>query len=401
VQTQSPSNSARRPPGTDETFTLPHIAPLDGLRGVAILFVILVHLVPSPAPGGWFGVDLFFVLSGFLITSILLREHRLSGGIHLGRFYFRRALRLLPALFLMMLACLAVAYFREPSRTFSYTLLNARAVILYFYNWRLYYTDSVHQTPVFAHLWSLSVEEQFYLLWPLLLLLLLRLGLGRRLILALCFGAALSFIFGRAVVPLRSEYHWLISLLSMRYDGLLWGVCIALSIEGRALLPSRGVRLVGAAVVAVAVALLAVHARMPAVPHPISPLYNIRVGYSVVEVCSTALVAVTVFCAPMVWRIGLEYAPLRWLGRISYGLYLWHIPILTYMIYLPTVYISAQFATIPVWIRSESAILLSVGVAALSHYCFERPILRWRDRFNRKGARTPLPASPDRVPVAS
>jgi peptidoglycan/LPS O-acetylase OafA/YrhL len=392
-----------RSTGPGETFTLPRIAPLDGLRGVAVLLVIFSHVVPSPAPGSWFGVDLFFVLSGFLITSILLREHRLSGSIHLGRFYFRRALRLLPALFLMLLACLLIAYFKEPSRTFSYTLLNVRAVILYFYNWRLYYTDELHQTPVFAHLWSLSVEEQFYLVWPLLLLLALRIGVRRNVLFVLCLGGAVAAIAARALIPLDRPggVQYVVSALSMRYDGLLWGVCIALAIEGRALLPGRAVRLVGAALLVLAVAVLAVHARMPPLPHPISPIYNLRAGYSVVEICSAVLIAVTVFCAPGLWRLGLEFAPLRWLGRISYSLYLWHIPILTYMIYLPTFYISVQFATIPVWIRSESAILLSVGVAALSHYYLEQPILRWRDRFGPQRASTPVPASPDRVPVAS
>src|SRR5580700_5174732 len=123
--------------GSDAPVKLAFVPGLDGLRGLAVLLVIGIHFRPSLMAGGWIGVNLFFVLSGFLITSLLLREWALRGGINLGRFYLRRALRLLPAMFALLGVCVAYAYFTESSSAFSRTLVDARAVLLYFYNWHL------------------------------------------------------------------------------------------------------------------------------------------------------------------------------------------------------------------------------------------------------------------------
>ena len=125
---------------------------------------------------GWIGVDLFFVLSGFLITSILLQEFRERGSIHLGYFYMRRALRLLPALFSIIAFVIAFTWITH-SLDLPITLWNAIGAMGYFYNWQIVvapFPDYLGGRWMFTHLWSLSIEEQFYTTWPLIVLLLWR-----------------------------------------------------------------------------------------------------------------------------------------------------------------------------------------------------------------------------------
>ncbi len=139
---------------------------LDGMRAVAVTCVVAFHATHW-LPGGWAGVDVFFVLSGFLITSLLAQEIEASGSIDLGSFYLRRALRLVPALTVMLLASLAVAVLL-PSRT----LEDVRAIGLagtYLMNWNRAF--ALFPQAWLGHTWSLAMEEQFYLLWPAILLL--------------------------------------------------------------------------------------------------------------------------------------------------------------------------------------------------------------------------------------
>src|SRR4051812_20382433 len=156
---------------------------VDGLRALAVAAVVAYHAGAGWLPGGFLGVDVFFVISGYLITSLLLAEHRASGSIDLVRFWLRRARRLLPALVVMMavvLAAMLLLHHDEVGR-----LRGAVASsLLYVGNWYLVLADQSYfaefgRPPVFRHLWSLAVEEQFYLLWPPLLALGLA-ALGRR-----------------------------------------------------------------------------------------------------------------------------------------------------------------------------------------------------------------------------
>ncbi len=151
------------------------LRPLDGLRGVAILLVVLRHYGLQTFPGGGIvGVDLFFVLSGFLITSLLLAEHRASGAIDLGHFYLRRALRLYPALYAMLALFLIVsaATGGRDGSSLGRAFVGAGFGSVYVYNWAA--AAQVHLPAALGPLWTLSIEEQFYLVWPLVLLLVLR-----------------------------------------------------------------------------------------------------------------------------------------------------------------------------------------------------------------------------------
>jgi peptidoglycan/LPS O-acetylase OafA/YrhL len=143
---------------------------LDGLRAVAVCAVILTHTWVSQFPGGWIGVDVFFVLSGFLITGVLLREDGETGTISLLRFYRRRAVRLLPAVLVMLPIVVVAAYVFRPGLA-SATLRMAIFTVVYSANW---FAASHQPTGLLSHTWSLSVEEQFYLVWPVLLILMLR-----------------------------------------------------------------------------------------------------------------------------------------------------------------------------------------------------------------------------------
>jgi peptidoglycan/LPS O-acetylase OafA/YrhL len=144
---------------------------LDGVRGLAILLVMVEHTHLAPFHGGGLGVDLFFVLSGFLISGLLLAEFQRSGGLDIRRFYYRRALRLLPALLVLVAATIGLVLAFDLGEIGRATLAMAPKTLFYVAN--LGRTD-VGNASLLAHTWSLSIEEQFYLVWPLALLLLLR-----------------------------------------------------------------------------------------------------------------------------------------------------------------------------------------------------------------------------------
>src|SRR3954463_7487522 len=163
--------------------SLPRAPALDGLRAIAVTAVLLYHAGVTWMPGGFLGVDVFFTLSGYLITSLLLSEMQRSGRIDLGRFLLRRARRLLPAVALLVLTALVISLFLSSAEAGG-VRSDALSSLLYVNNWRQIIGDQSYfvaagRPSLLRHLWSLSVEEQFYLLWPLLMGFVLR-RLGRR-----------------------------------------------------------------------------------------------------------------------------------------------------------------------------------------------------------------------------
>src|SRR5262249_48910494 len=157
---------------------LGYIPALDGLRALAVMAVLLYHGDVKWMPGGYLGVDVFFVISGYLITCLLLGDWRQYHGIRFGRFYLRRARRLLPAVFLMLgvVALYSVLFLPD---TLSELRGQVFAAAGYIENWWLTFHDvsyfvAAGRPPLLRHLWSLAVEEQFYLVWPLMLAVILR-----------------------------------------------------------------------------------------------------------------------------------------------------------------------------------------------------------------------------------
>jgi len=185
---------------------------LDGLRGLALLAVMGLHTSPSVLPGGFLGVDLFFVLSGFLITYLLVREWQKFGSIRLRQFYLRRALRLYPALWgLLLVGGLATLAFGS-RHDFSVFRRALPSVLFYFFNWRLAHPMCPEVPGIFQHLWSLAIEDQFYLVWPILLAGLLAMRVRRRWILALVLAAVGFRTWAYAPVAWATLVLWALAI---------------------------------------------------------------------------------------------------------------------------------------------------------------------------------------------
>ena len=331
---------------------LGHAPALDGLRGLAILLVVVVHATGYPR-GGPLGVDLFFVLSGFLITTLLLEERAETGSISLRRFYARRARRLLPALGLLLVAYLVIDAAKGHDGLKTVALAG-----LYFGN----AVQAFHQVNPLAHsglehLWSLAEEEQFYLLWPLLLPLV---ALARRplRILGVVLGVLVLNRFGLAV--LGASHHRLYNGPDTHADGLVAGAALAFVRQRRVGFAVSGT----VATIGLGIGLAVLAVRRPTV---LWDVFGLPLG----EVaCVIVLIAALTIPA---WTTVFSWSALRWFGGISYSLYLWH-----YMLMW-------GFG----WHLRPLAAALAVGVAYASTRWFEEPIRR-RRRSSLPG--TPQPA---------
>lgn len=358
-----------------KAFRLDHVPILDGIRGIAVLLVLGVHTRPSLLPGGQVGVDLFFVLSGFLITSVLLRDFHDSGTIHIGRFYAKRALRLLPAMFAVVAACMLFSIETETPDRLATSFRDAISAIFYYWNWRVVVNfDQIqdHQM-MLVHLWSLSVEEQFYILWPTVVLGVVACGLRPRFVIMLLIGAVALIYFVRIWMwrhnPGFPGYP-LYFRTDTRADTLLCGALVAFA-AGAGMMPhGRLMRGLLQAMSLVGIAVLGWHAQR------LTPWddYLVNVQYSAVAISCAVIIATAVWCPPAFLRIGLEWAPLRWIGRISYGLYLYHWPIFYR--------IDKDLAWGPL-AQTTLSVVATLLIATLSFYLLERPFLRMKDHIDR------------------
>jgi peptidoglycan/LPS O-acetylase OafA/YrhL/lysophospholipase L1-like esterase len=304
---------------------------IDALRGIAVLAVFLYHANVGWLPGGFLGVDVFFVISGYLITSLLLSEYRKRGHIDVVQFWLRRARRLLPAVGVMIAVTMVVAAIFVPE-DIGGLRGDAIASLFYVNNWHLILSDQSYfeqfQRPsLFRHLWTLSVEEQFYLLWPLAFAAGMTLLGRRRMILGVVAGAILStllmaLLYHAGHDPVRAFYG-----TDTRAAPLLVGVFLAFVWNPSTLGNTAG-RWAPVLLDAVgAFALLMVILNFTGVHDFDSGLYN-NGGFLLLAFWTGLLVGVLAHPAARLGRL-LATPPLLWVGLRSYSIYLWHWPVVT------------------------------------------------------------------------
>jgi peptidoglycan/LPS O-acetylase OafA/YrhL len=377
--------TAHSPGGRDATTGVPaparaaegaprpgRLPGLDGLRALAIVAVLTFHLDPSWLPGGFLGVDVFFVVSGFLITTLLVRERAATGGLDLPGFWTRRARRLLPALLVCVPASVLLARLSEGDLlvgigrqvlgafTFTSNWLELAAGSDYF----------AATTPtLFMNLWSLAVEEQFYLLWPLAVLVLLRVTRGYEARAAVALGlAVLSAVLMAVHVdpqsPTRAYYG-----TDTHVMGLMLGAALAFAWAA----PHRAWtrtpwwgahrRQVAAAALVTLLALMATAGEASA--------WTFRGGILLASLATTALVLVVVE-RPGRLQAVLELPAARWIGARSYGIYLWHWPVfLVIGADLPVAPGSPAYLATRVW-----CVVMTLVIADLSYRFIETPVRR-------------------------
>ncbi|MET9278954.1 acyltransferase [Streptomyces anthocyanicus] len=376
--TPSPAHRrARAAPSPVPRPSRRHIAPLDGLRGVAVLGVLFFHA--GHFDGGFLGVDLFFVLSGFLITGLLLTETRARDGrIDLLAFWGRRARRLLPALAVVLAGTLLLVWALGPPNLLRYALDDGPWVAANLANWhfvadRVGYWDSAG-TRVFSHLWSIAVEEQFYVVWPLVLCLSARgRGGGRRVAAVAAAGAAASLVL-MVVLTTPADTTRVYEGTDTRAFSLLLGALAAT--EPAARLVSRlGERAAGRWSLVLAAGIGAYWITADGQNSP-----SLFRGGLFLHALAAALLIACLARAPRTpaGRF-LAAAPLRRLGTVSYSLYLWHWPV--YLL------LSEERLGLEGAPRTAVLLAVSVALAVLSKVLVEDPV-RFRGRWakGRTGA---------------
>jgi peptidoglycan/LPS O-acetylase OafA/YrhL len=340
---------------------------LDGIRALAVLAVIGFHAWPRAFPGGAVGVDAFFVLSGFLITTLLLDEHARGGGISLSRFYQRRALRLLPPLaVVLVVVSLAAALLLSDGGP---TITGVVAAVTYSSDWVVALHGS-GSLGLLGPTWSLAVEEQFYLLWPLLLMLLLRVG-GRRAVLGFALAGVVGVAALRGVALSHgASFDRVYYAPDMRADSLLLGCGLAVLcasrlpvVVARALAWRRGAATLAGVAGMGCLAAMVFLPRFPVEPAPY--------GLTIAAVASALLIIGALSRSRLAALLGA--APLARIGTLSYAMYLWHVPVMAVW--------EHGFGVGPGLPRWVLVVVCTTGVSAASWVLVERRMAALRRRL--------------------
>ena len=354
-----------------------YISGFDGLRALAALAVLGFHLQIPGFSLGWVGVNLFFVLSGFLITRILIQSR--ASPFFFRRFYFRRVLRIFPIYYLGLLVVLAVGTIEH------WNLTDWPWYVFYAQNVRLADTAFGPNFPaLFAHTWSLADEEQFYLVWPLAVWALSRKGLWLLVISLIIFAPACRWV----TIEFTGNPFAVFTLIQCVFDAIAWGAAAALFSDR---IQQCKVHLIFPIVVCVLIS-LAVLCGGLALTHglsnfwsPFDYLLNWETGVLFIGLLGPlfASLLLVVHLRGAEWLVtALEWTPLRNLGRISYGLYFYHWPVL---LLVPAILgkITSRFSSLP---TAGSTVLvfltvaITVGISWTSYHFIEKPFLNLKHR---------------------
>ena len=378
-------------PSTASKKSTRYVASIDGLRAFAVLAVIFYHMHLDWAPGGLMGVTVFFVISGYLITGLLVNERETTGRIDLPAFWMRRVRRLFPAIVLSVTGICALC------TLFSADLLAKMqpdiVPSLFFFNnwWQIFhevsYFDAAGNPSPLQHFWSLSIEEQFYLVWPLLLILMFRLGFSRKAmrrvvaVLAVASAVAMAVLYDPLGDPSRVYYG-----TDTRAMSLLVGAWLALAWPSAAFGGARrmkgpaqrfGIEALGIIAVAALVNVVVLTNGFSSFPY-----YG---GIALTSVLSAMLIAALVVPGTLMDAV-FSLKPLVWIGKRSYGMYLWHFPIL-----LLTTNVNSTVDP-PIWTYFAQIAVIFL-VSHLSYEYVENPIRKGaiRDWLKARRAGEPRP----------
>ena len=381
-----PSRPADAYPTLPGTPTLSYVPALDGVRAISIIGIMANHNGLGWAAGGFISVNVFFVLSGFLITSLLLKEWTRSGTVSLRRFWARRARRLLPALFVLLVGIAVYAWLIAPADTRSALRGDSLATLLYVGNWhqivtgQSYFAQTAVSSPL-LHTWTLAIEEQFYLIWPLVVVGMLRWRRSVRPLLVLTVVAAvasaveMALLFHGGADPSRLYYG-----TDTRAQDLLIGAVVAMALVHRG--PARtpqGKRTMSWLVVGGAVVFAVEWIRLNE-----TSAFPYRGGFLLADLMVGVVILGCVQAPTGLPARMLGWRPLVWIGKISYGLYLWHWPVILVM--------TSARTGLQGWPLFLARSAVAVGFAAASSTFVELPIRRGAIRSWRAWVVTPVAA---------
>jgi len=377
--------------------TFGQVRGFDGLRGIAVLTIFIAHLdviLPLSTflviPGAMISLDSFFVLSGFLITALLLREQGRRGSIGIGPFYRRRVLRLLPALCVVVLA---LAIYAHATHQWQHSETPSILSVLFYYS--NYFLASARGpfspqvAPGFQHFWSLSFEEQFYFVWPWITIILLTVRMRLRTV-AIVLLTLITIIAVHRLILYNDTGRWwsILYRTDTRADSILWGALLA-HIWIRHKEPKRGIRVAGW----VAAAFLAGSLVFSTEYGP----FLFRGGFVAVD-AACAVLLLAIIDGKWAGRHLFEWKPFVALGIVSYGFYLWHLPVFFGIRYFD-----------PHWndvVRVVVAVSLTLALTLLSWFLLEKPMMNWskgleRKRNDNRGAVSPVHQRADHLPAST
>ena len=357
-----------------------HVPALDGIRGVAVMLVFISHLhaIISPDPffievtpwsfvnrtfkGGFLGVDIFFVLSGFLITSILLKERSSNQSGMVSRFYKRRALRLLPALYALLIVDFFVSRWENFPRDIQWrTTWHA---LLYLNNWNIVWNFGATQDDL-GHLWSLGIEEQFYIVWPIVMITIAALKIPPKIAISLTAIFAV-FVTWHRLDLWNNGVSWLFLYVrtDARVDSLLIGATFAYVYRHYRVPP----KILNLLATSSFIGFIYIKYRFGSLPlHP----FLFQGGFTVIAVLAGTIILAAAEGAWFANRV-LISRPLTVIGKISYGLYLWHLPVFFVL--------GRHVTSGPKPLRILIGIVIASAVTSLSWYFVEKPFLNIKNR---------------------